>query len=59
MATNKPRFTITLDEELYKEVEDYRFANRFETKSDAMASLVKIGLEALLEEEKRKENNGK
>ena len=30
MATDKPRYSITLDEELFKEVEDFRFERRQE-----------------------------
>lgn len=29
MATEKPRFTITLDDELLELVEDFRYKNRY------------------------------
>ena len=29
MSTEKPRYSITLDEELFKEVEDFRFEHRY------------------------------
>lgn len=50
MATNKPRFTITMEDDLYRQVEDYRFDHRYETKSDAVMALIKIGLQVLKEE---------
>lgn len=29
MATDKPRYSITVDEEMFKEIEDFRFEHRF------------------------------
>ena len=47
MATNKPRYTITVDEEMLKDIEEYRWRGRFESKSDATTSLVQIGINVL------------
>lgn len=47
MATQKPRFTVTMDEELYEAVEDFRFGFRINTKSEATAELIRIALEAI------------
>lgn len=46
MSTTKQRLTVTLDDDLYKELEDFRFENRFESKSEAMTFLIRLGLEA-------------
>jgi Arc/MetJ-type ribon-helix-helix transcriptional regulator len=43
MATRKP---VSLPPELAKAVEDYRFANRFKTESDAIRELIELGLKA-------------
>lgn len=51
MATDKPRFSISMDEETLKEVEDYRYKNRISTQSKAIVSLVKIGLAKIAIEE--------
>lgn len=45
MATDKPRYSITVDEELFKEIEDFRFANRFQTRNQATIELIRLGLE--------------
>lgn len=45
MATNKPRILLTLDEDLLKRIDDYRFENRINTRSEAMRRLLKIALE--------------
>ncbi|SHI55540.1 hypothetical protein SAMN02745216_00139 [Desulfatibacillum alkenivorans DSM 16219] len=52
MATNKPRILLTLDEDLLKRIDDYRFENRINTRSEAMRRLIKIGLEAKQDPEK-------
>ena len=44
MATDKPRYSITLDEELFKEVEDFRFERRYQTRNQATVELIRIGL---------------
>ena len=45
MATDKPRYSITVDEDLFKEIEDFRFANRFQTRNQATIELIRLGLE--------------
>jgi len=47
MATDKPRCTITLDEELLRKIDDYRFENRFENRTQATVSLIRLGLDVL------------
>ena len=54
MATEKPRFTITVPEELLKEIEDFRFENRYPTRSEATIELIKMGLKALKDQKKNK-----
>jgi len=51
MPTTKHRFTITVDDDVYKFIEDYRFEHRCETKTEATTELIRIGLQALLERE--------
>ena len=44
MATDKPRYSITLDEELFKEGEDFRFERRYQTRNQATVELIRLGL---------------
>lgn len=44
MATEKPRFSITVDTETLEKVEDYRHRNRIKTQSKAIIELVRSGL---------------
>lgn len=51
MATEKPRFTITLDDELLELVEDFRYKNRYPNRTMAINALLEAGIEALKEQE--------
>lgn len=53
MPTEKPRYTITLDEEMLKKIDDFRFENRFPNRTQATLELIRIGMKAL---EKQQEN---
>ena len=55
MATEKPRYSITLDEEMFQEIEDFRFEHRFQTRNQATIELIRMGLEALKKQQKKKE----
>ncbi len=47
MPTQKPRVTITVDEEQLNEIEDYRFKNRMKNQTQAILSLIEKGLDEL------------
>lgn len=57
MATNRPRYTVSVDDELFQQIEDFRFRNRYQTRSEATVELLRLGLEQLKKEEITK--NGK
>lgn len=50
MGTNKPRYSITVDDEMFKKIEDFRFDNRFQTRNQATVELIRLGLEAIEKE---------
>ena len=58
MATDRHRYTVSVDDELFKEIEDFRFKNRYATRSEATVELLKLGLKAL-QEQMQKENEKK
>ena len=45
MPTDKPRFTIIIDEELLKRLEDYRFEHRCPNRTQAVLELMRKGLD--------------
>lgn len=53
MPTEKPRYTITLDEEMLKKIDDFRFENRFANRTQATLELIRMGMDVL---EKRQES---
>ena len=55
MATNKPRYTVSVDDEMFKAIEDFRFEKRFQTRSEATVELIRLGLEQLKKEQQEKE----
>ena len=44
MPTEKPILTFAVDEKLLERINDFRFDNRIETKSEAIRKLVEKGL---------------
>ena len=52
MPTEKPRFTLTIDEETYQAIQDYQFENRMKSQTQAVLSLIKIGMDKLSKTEK-------
>ena len=61
MATDRPRYTVSVDQELFQQIEDYRFSHRFQTRSEATVELIRLGLSALEKEKPQSEgtNNKK
>ena len=47
MATDRPRYTVSVDNELFQQIEDFRFEHRFQTRSEATVELIRLGLESL------------
>ena len=47
MPTEKPRYTIIVDEELLKRIDDFQFQNRYRSRSAATLELIRLGLDQL------------
>ena len=47
MPTNRPRYTVSVDDELFQRIEDFRYEHRYQTRSQATVELIRLGLEAL------------
>ncbi len=57
MPTEKPRYCITVDDEMLKEIDDFRFGNRYSSRSQATLELIRLGLQALKEQKNMQENS--
>ena len=47
MPTDKYRTSISLDADLYAKLENYRYSNRFKNQTQAIISLIELGLNTL------------
>lgn len=47
MPTNNPRITFTVSDELFKEIEEYRFGHRMKNQTQAIVSLINLGFAAM------------
>ncbi|MDL2236325.1 hypothetical protein LJC56_00610 [Christensenellaceae bacterium OttesenSCG-928-K19] len=59
MPTEKPRYTITLDEEMLKKIDDFRFENRFANRTKATLELIRIGLDTIEKQGKYQQEKSK
>ena len=50
MPTEKPRFTVIVDEELLKQIDDFRFENRYPSRSAATLELIRLGIQQIKKE---------
>ena len=55
MATKKPRYMISVTNEMFEQIEDFRFNNRFQTRSEATTELLRIGIEVLRKQQEDEE----
>lgn len=55
MATEKPRYNITVDEDMFAEIERFRYENKISTRSKATVELIRIGITELLNRMNEKE----
>lgn len=53
MATKKPRYMISVDDDMFNAIEDFRFERRFQTRSEATTELIRLGLEQLKKTQKK------
>lgn len=50
MATDRPRYTVSVDNDMFREIENFRFERRYQTRSEATVELIRLGLEAVKKE---------
>lgn len=50
MPTDKPRFTISLDDETFSLIDEFQFKNHYPNRNMAINALLQAGLDALKNE---------
>lgn len=53
MPTEKPRFSITIDQELLQKVDDYRHEKKLKSQTQAILDLVTKGMQSLASEDEQ------
>ena len=59
MPTEKPRYTVIVDEEMLKRIDDFRFENRYPSRSAATLELIRLGMDALEKQQAKAEKTQK
>lgn len=54
MPTEKPRITITMTEEELRKIEDFRFGKKMKNQTQAILSLIRLGMDEIQKEEDKK-----
>ena len=54
MATDKARYTVSVDRDLFQRIEDFRFKYRYQTRSEATVELIRLGLASFKQNEENK-----
>lgn len=57
MGTNRARYTVSVDQDMFEKIEDFRFENRYQTRAEATVELIRLGLEVLEEKKKAEGKN--
>ena len=47
MPTKRPRYTVIVDDEFLKKIDDFRFENRYPSRSAATLELIRLGMEVI------------
>lgn len=55
MATKRQRYMISVDDEMFAAIEDFRFEHRYQTRSEATAELIRLGLSVVKQKQSRGE----
>jgi len=48
MPTSKPRFMVTVSDDMHKQIENYRFENRCKSQTQAINELIELGIKRVL-----------
>ena len=51
MATKRQRYMISVDDEMFAAIEDFRFEHRYQTRSEATAELIRLGLSVVTQKQ--------
>lgn len=47
MATQKKRYMVSVDDEMFKAIEDFYYTMRYKSRAEATTELIRLGLEVV------------
>lgn len=50
MATKRQRYMISVSDDMFRAIEDFRFSQRYQTRSEATCELIRLGLEVVAQQ---------
>lgn len=57
MATKKQRYMISVNDDMFNAIEDFRFERRYQTRSEATTELIRLGLKQIKKEMNEQKEN--
>ena len=54
MPSQKPKLLFVVEEELLKQIDDFRFESRIHSRSEAIRQLIRAGLKTLQKKKRKK-----
>jgi metal-responsive CopG/Arc/MetJ family transcriptional regulator len=57
LPTNKPRYTITVNDAMLGKIDDFRFENRYASRSAATLELIRMGIESVKKKQEESEKD--
>lgn len=55
MSTDRARYTVSVDDEMFRQIEDFRYNHRFPSRAEATVELIRLGLEEVARREREGE----
>ena len=55
MSTDRARYTVSVDDEMFRQIEDFRYNHRFQNRAEATVELIRLGLEEVARREREGE----
>ena len=55
MSTDRARYTVSVDDEMFRQIEDFRYNHRFPNRAEATVELIRLGLDEVARREREGE----
>jgi metal-responsive CopG/Arc/MetJ family transcriptional regulator len=59
LPTNKPRYTITVNDAMLRRIDDFRFEHRYVSRSAATLELIRMGIDTIMKKQEESVSDSK